>query len=227
MMYLTHAWLMSESEQAVRRRASAGDNLPRRVCRQLLVDPARYALWHVRHDGHMSVVASARLRVPQILSLRALSVEQIHRAALVSYLRERRVEGAAREQTLREFHGVMDPREAAVVEHRNYLLAASTQFCAADILETIGDREGLELLHDYELAYAQYFAMFCERARARQAGASYLLSALMPEVQDNAERIRARLSDDRRFRMLRGVARAAQIASRGRRSAHRVRCSNA
>ncbi|HVS24932.1 MAG TPA: hypothetical protein VMU03_14485, partial [Gammaproteobacteria bacterium] len=195
-MYLTHAWLMSKSERSLRRHASASEGLPRRVCGQLLADRARYALWQVRHDGHMSVVASARLRVPQILSLRALSVEQIHRAALVSYLQKRSVEGAAREQTLREFHGVMDPREAALVEHRNYLLAASTQFCVADMLEMIGDREGLELLHDYELAYAQYFAMFCERARARQADASYLLSALMPEVHDNAERIRARLSDD-------------------------------
>jgi hypothetical protein len=218
---------MSESEQAVRRRASAGDDPPSQVCRQLLLDPARYALWRVRHDGHMTVVASARLRVPQILSLRALSVEQIHWAALMSYLRKRRVEGAAREQTLREFHGVMDSREAALVEHRVYLLAASTQFCSADILERIGDREGLGLLHDYELTYAQYFAMFCERARARRAGASYLLAALMPEVHDNAERIRGRLSDDRCFRMPRRVARAAQIASGGRRSAHRVRRSNA
>jgi hypothetical protein len=146
----------------------------------------------------MSVVASARQRLRQVLSLRSVSVEQIHRAALVSYLRERQVAASAREQTLREFYGVTDPCEAAIMEHRNYLLAASTQFCTADILTMIGDRQGLELLRGYELAYGQYFAMFCERARALQGGASYLLAALLPEVRGVAERIRARLMDERR-----------------------------
>ena len=62
----------------------------------------------------------------------------------------------------------MDPRESVITEHRNYLLAASTQFCAADILEMIGDKHGLELVRRYELAYNQYFGMFCDRARARR-----------------------------------------------------------
>jgi hypothetical protein len=227
MIYLTHARLMLESEQAVVGRAAASDELPRRICRQLLADGARYALWHVRHDGHMGAVAKERRRPRQILSLRSISVEQIHRAALVSYLRERQVAGRARAETLREFYGVTDPSEAAITEHRNYLLAASTQFCAADILAMAGDRRGLELLHGYELAYGQYFAMFCERARARQAGASYLLAALIPEVRGVAGRIRARLMDDRSVSSPPiGVA-GAQIASGGRRDEDGVLRSNA
>ena len=89
--------------------------------------------------------------------------------------------GAARDQTLREFYGVMDPRESAIMEHRNYLLAASTQFCAADILEMIGDKHGRGLVRRYELAYNQYFAMFCDHARARQTGKTYMLEMLLPE----------------------------------------------
>ena len=197
MIYLTHTRLMLESERAVLDRASVGDELPRRICRQLLANGARYTLWHARHGGHMSVVADDRRRQRQILSLRSLSVEQIHRAALVCYFRERQVAGEARERTLREFYGVTDPSEAAITEHRHYLLAASSHFCATDILESIGDRRGLELLRGYELAYGQYFAMFCERARARQTGTSYLLAALIPEVRDVAERIRGRLMDSR------------------------------
>lgn len=227
MLYLTHARLMLESEQAVVGRASASNELPRRICSQLLADGARYALWHVRHDGHMGVVADARQRARQILTLRSLSVAQIHRAALVTYFRERQVAGRAREQTLREFYGVTDPCEAAIVEHRSYLLAASTQFCGADILEMTGDLQGLELLRSYELAYGQFFAMFCERARARQAGVPYLLAALLPEVRAVAERVRGRLLDEQRIGAGPVVGHSAQLAIGGRRSPNRVRRSKA
>lgn len=227
MIYLTHARLMLESEQAVVSRAAATDALPRRICTQLLADGGRYALWHVRQDGHMVVVAKERRRARQILSLRSISVEQIHRTALVSYLRERQIVGSARAETLREFYRVTDPSEAAILEHRSYLLAASTQFSAADILAMVNDRRGLELLRSYELAYGQYFAMFCERARALQAGASYLLAALIPEVRDAAGRIRARVMDDRSISSPPVAAPRAQIASGGRRAEDRVAASNA
>jgi len=227
MIYLTRTRLMLESERAVVTRAAANDELPRRICSQLLADGARYALWHVRHDGRMGVVAGERRRARQILSLRAVSIEQIHRAALVTYFRERQVAGDAREQTLREFYGVTDPRDAAIMEHRNYLLAASTQFCATDILDMTGDRRGVELLRSYELAYGQYFAMFCERARARQAGASYLLAALLPEVRDVTVRIRARLMDDQSVSAQPIAVLRAQVASGGRLGDDRVRPSNA
>ena len=228
MIYLTHARLMLESEQAVVGRAVASEELPRRICGQLLADRARYALWHVRHDGHMTVVAGERRRPRQILSLRAISVEQIHRAALVSYLRDWQVAGRARDQTLREFYGVTDPGEAAIIEHRSYLVAASTQFCAADILEMAGDRQGLALLRSYEIAYGQYFAMFCERARAREAGAAYPLAALIAEVRDVAGRIRARIMDDRSVAAPPIAAPHGQAASGGRRREENpVRSSNA
>jgi hypothetical protein len=199
MIYLTQARLMLESERTVEGRAFSDEPVQSRICSQLLADDGRYSLWHARHEGHMSVVARARRRERQILSLRVVSIEQIHRTALVRHLRDHCVTGIAREQTLREFYGVTDPREAAITEHRHYLLASSTQFCAADILTMIGDHVGVELLRHYELAYTQYFSMFCERARARQMGTPYLLAMLMPEVRDAAERMRARLMDSKRL----------------------------
>jgi hypothetical protein len=196
-MYLTRARLMLESERSVEDRASADEEVSQRVCRQLLADRPRYSLWYVRHAGYMGVVAASRNRRAQILSLRSISISQVHRTALVRYLREQCVTGRARDRALREFYAVTDPREAAIIEHRNYLVAASTQFCAADILEMIGDHDGLELLRRYEVAYGQYFAMFSERTRARQMGTPYLLAALLPEVRSAAEWLRARIMDDR------------------------------
>jgi hypothetical protein len=197
-IYLTHARLMLESERTVHDRAKSDEEIPKRVCAQLLADGARYVLWHARHETQMSLVAHAKQRERQIMSLRSVSIEQIHRTALVRYLRDHRVMGAARDLTLREFYGVMDPRESVIMEHRNYLVAASTQFCAADILEMIGDKHGLDLVRRYELAYNQYFGMFCDQARARQTGKAYMLEMLLPEVRDASERLRARIMDTRR-----------------------------
>lgn len=189
---------MLESERTVRDRASSSEEIPQRVCSQLLADAPRYTLWHVRHELQMNLVAAARQRERQIMTLRALSIEQIHRTALVRHLRDHRITGAARDQTLREFYGVTDARESAVIEHRNYLLAASTQLCTADILELIGDKHGVDLARRYEIAYTQYFGMFCEHARSRQTGKPYMLAMLMPEVRDAAERLRMRVMDTRR-----------------------------
>ncbi|HET8696946.1 MAG TPA: hypothetical protein VFO94_05650 [Gammaproteobacteria bacterium] len=122
-----------------------------------------------------------------------MCVEQIHRAALVRYLRDHRITGELRDLTLREFYNVTDSRESALIEHRNYLVAASSQLCAAEILGLVDDRAGVGLLRQYELAYGQYFGMFCERARVLRSGGRYLLAPLLPEVREAAERIRLRI----------------------------------
>jgi len=189
-VYLTHSRLMRESEKTVHERAVGGDDIPRRVCAQLLSDPPRYTLWHARHEHSMSKVAAARRRERQLLALRSISLAQIHRTALIRYFRDYRIARAARDLTLREFYGVMDARRAALAEHRTYLIAASSQLCAMDLLELADDMKGIDLLREYETAFGQFFAMFCDRSRATQLGASYLLSGLVPEVRANAEQVR-------------------------------------
>lgn len=184
---------MRESEDAVREHASSGEAVPRRVCSQLLANEPRYGEWHALHEAKMRNVASPRRRDPQIQALRAVAVEQVHRTALVDYLRHGRITGEARERALGLFHGISDVRDATLAEHRSYLIAASTQLCANDLLELVGDGEGLGLIRRYELAYGQYFAMFCERAVALQSGKDYLLGSLLPEVKDVAQRLRLRI----------------------------------
>jgi hypothetical protein len=193
MIYLTQMRLMVESERAIDECARSGETVPRRVCTQLLAAPMRYTLWHGRHESRMGTVAHARLRERQIMALRAFTLEQIHRAALVRYLRDYRIVGASRDQTLREFHGIVDTHDAALMEHREYLLAASSQISSTELLELVDDRRGIGLLGDYERAYAQFFSMFCEYSRARQSGEPYLLSSLLPEVRGVATRLRRRI----------------------------------
>jgi hypothetical protein len=193
MLYITTTRLMLESERVVQDTALAGEEIPRRACSQLIADRPRYFQWHSHHELRMDGVAKTRRREPAVERLRALAVEQVHKTALVSYLRDGRVVGSARDRTLRLFYGPADIRDATLVEHRNYLLAASTQLCAHDLLGLIGDEDGLALIRTYELAYHQYFSLFCERGRAAQAGESYLLGSLLPEVKGTADRLRQRI----------------------------------
>lgn len=195
MLYITTTRLMLESERVVNDTAVAGEEIPRRACSQLVADRSRYVHWHSHHELRMDGVAKTRRREPAVQRLRALAVEQVHKTALVAYLRDSRVLGAERDQTLRLFHGPVDTRDATLAEHRNYLHAASTQVCAHDLLEMIGDERGLAQIRTYELAYQQYFSLFCERGRAAQAGTSYLLASLLPEVKATAERLRLRILD--------------------------------
>jgi hypothetical protein len=193
MAYLTRPLLMSESERTVRQNATIGDVVSKRICSQILDDESHYALWHSRHEGHMRTVAAAKQRERQIRSLRMVAIEQVHRTALVRYLRDNRITGHARDETLREFYGVADPRCSALLEHRSFLVAASTQLCTDEILTLAEDIDGVEMLRRYELAFGQYFSMFCEQARMRRNGTPFLLASLLPEVRRVAERWRLQI----------------------------------
>jgi hypothetical protein len=184
---------MSESENTVQEQAYHGSGLSQRVCRQLVGDRPKYSLWLSRHDRRMFTVAVLRQRERQLLTLRSVAIEQIHRTALVRYLREFGITGQARTQTLREFYGVLDPQRSAINEHRSYLIAASSQLCANDLLEMAGDNHGREMIQRYEATYGTFFSMFCDRARARENGTPYLLASLLPDVKITATKLRGRI----------------------------------
>jgi hypothetical protein len=116
-LYITSTRLMRESEDAVREHAGSGDDVWRRVCSQLIASRPRYAEWHASHEMKMGKVARARIRGPQVGALRTVAVQQIHRTALVNYLRLGRVTGPASDNALRLFHGVSDLRDATLAEH--------------------------------------------------------------------------------------------------------------
>jgi hypothetical protein len=181
---------MIESENTVHENAAHGEGANRSVCGQLVSDEPRYSLWVSRHDRRMFTVSVQRDRNRQLLTLRSLAVEQVHRAALVRYLRDYRITGKAREQTLREFYGVLDPTRSALAEHRNYLLSASSQLCALDILDMTADKHGADLVRRYQTTYGHFFSMFCDRARARASNRVFLLACLIPEAKTAADRLR-------------------------------------
>jgi hypothetical protein len=233
-IFLSQERLMLESEQAISEYAANGSPAVRRVCTQLLGDPTRYVHWHVGYEHRMGTVAVMRRRHRQVLALRALSLRQIHGSALVRYLRENHVIGPARVRTLRLFFGVADASNATLIAHRDYLLSATSQVCTTELLALANDVRGVQLLHDYEIVYGQFFGVFCAATCARQGDEPYLLGGLLPEVRLAAANLRrkilegdpwhmARLRDLQPLGSLMAGLTTADVASRSaihRKSAH-------
>ena len=193
MIYLTHTRLMRESERTVHETATRGTTPERGICRQLVSDPARYSQWYARHERRMRRAGMLLRRESQILELRRACTEELHGAALVRSLRDFNVSSEERDRTLRLFYGVTDAREAAVLEHRRYLMAAASQLCATGLLALAGDTRGASLIGRYERAYAQYFGIFCEHARSSEARQRCLVSELLPEAKEIASRLLERI----------------------------------
>lgn len=193
MIYLTQTRLMIESERTVQAGAREGEVVPKRVCGQLIADPERYSLWRLRHSKQMLSVAERKKRDRQIRALRAVHLEQVHRTALVNYFRRHGITGDARDLTLREFYGVMDPRRAALAEHKNFLLSVPSQMSAYELLKMVGDRRGLDLIADYQGTYGQFFGMFCDRARATRNQTTYILNTFIADAKKEANVLRQRI----------------------------------
>jgi hypothetical protein len=181
---------MRESESSVHYWAVSGSGDAQKVCSQLLANEPRYATWVSSHDRRMNTVARGRSREHQIVSLRLVATEQIHREALVRYMRDNDVKGHQRSIVLREFYGPLDAECAVLAAHREYQLAVSSHISATDLLALSADRYGAEMMEEYETSYGVYFAMHCDRARARAEGRPYLLASLLPEVRAGARNLR-------------------------------------
>ena len=184
---------MDESEKTVHVGAARGQGVVRNVCRQVVSDEARYRFWLVSHGRRMDQVTRSKYRREQIIDLRAAGIAQVHKTALVRYLRDNDIKGRDRDLTLAEFYGVTDPLQAAIAAHHTYLLSASTGFCAEGLLGLVEDAHGLEMIRNYREAYGQYFAMHSARARAHREGKRYLLSGFLPEYKAKATQIREQL----------------------------------
>ncbi len=184
---------MDESEKTVHAGAARGQGVVHSVCRQLVSDEARYRFWLVDHGRRMDQVAQSKYYRDQLIDLREAAIAQVHKTALVRYMRDNEIKGRDRELTLAEFYGVTDSLQAAVAAHHTYLLSASTGFCAEGLLRLVEDAHGLEMIRNYREAYGQYFGLHCARARAHREGKRYLLSGFLPEYKTKATQIRKQL----------------------------------
>lgn len=156
---VTFRGLMTESERALWRTDVLPDYYRDPVC-QLLGDGRHYHLWEVSHARLMQQVAHGARPVGQALALRATSLRLIHRQGLFDYLRTHYVRGKARERLFEVFYGPVDYRAAVLTEHRHFVFAASSGYCADILVASIHDEEGARLIERYATLYHDYFEVF-------------------------------------------------------------------
>jgi len=181
---ITFVQLMTESERALWKTDSHPDYYKVPVSR-LLDDGRQYRLWEATHSRQMRTIAECPRQVGQAMELRKLAVQLIHRRGMVDYLRMFNIVGEHRRQLFNMFYGCTDHREAVITEHRQYVMAASSGYCAEVLVDAVHDANGFRLIERYQSLYAQYFQIFSQYSRAEFGGDSELAAALKPTMLEH------------------------------------------
>lgn len=181
---ITFVQLMTKSECALWQTESQPEYYRVPVSR-LLDDGLQYRLWEATHSRRMREVADCRRPAQQAMSLRQMAVRLIHRRGLVDYLRNHQITGAHRQQLFQMFYGCTDYREAVITEHRQYVSAASSGYCAEVLVDAVNDANGFKLLERYQNLYTQYFQIFSQYSRADFSGEVELAAALKPAMLEH------------------------------------------
>src|SRR5262245_10873302 len=113
--------LMAESESRIEVAARSGTPVQALVARRMLEDIHIYRRWESEHFHLLKDITRERVRLGQLVSLRAAACAFIHRKALFEYLRDQKVTGAKRHFVLSLMHGGRDYASSVVAEHGNYL----------------------------------------------------------------------------------------------------------
>jgi hypothetical protein len=181
---ITFVQLMRASEKALWTTESQPDYYRVPVSR-LLDDGRQYTLWETSHARRMREVADCPRQAQQAMALRQMAVRLVHRRGLVDYLRNHQITGGHREQLFQMFYGRTDYREAVITEHRQYVMAASSGYCAEVLVDAVHDANGFKLLERYQSLYTQYFQIFSQYSRAEYAGDEELAGALRPTMLEH------------------------------------------
>jgi hypothetical protein len=166
------AALLAESEAALWRVSTESDRRRSQAVAQTTNDQATYALWRRRHERLLLPVANAEGRFAQPAMLRSVGVRLILRTAFVDYVRERKIVGSARDTLARRLRGTNNPRRALLDEHRDYILAVTSEVSVDHLLEHLADPLGPRLLREYRALYTDCFASFCEHILSFNPGAA-------------------------------------------------------
>lgn len=172
------AALLEESETALWQASATQDSRRAHAVARTTNDYDTYKLWRVRHERLIRPVATAEGRFGQPAALRSVGVRLIQRAALVDYLRDHHVVGSRRDALLKGLRGTDDSHRALLDEHRDYVIAVTSETCVDHLLRCVADPFGPRLLNEYRGLYAECFAAFCERVAADHLHAGILLDTV-------------------------------------------------
>jgi hypothetical protein len=178
---ITFVQLMFDSERALWK-TDTHPEYYRGPLANLLDDGAQYGKWEAYHARHMREVADCARQSQQAVALRKIAIQCVHRRGLIDHLRVSQIVGDERKRLFEVFYGPTDHHKAVITEHRQYILAASTGYCAEVLVNSISDFNGARLLDRYQRLYAQYFQIFAQYMQADYRGDEELAGALRPTM---------------------------------------------
>ena len=181
---VTFVQLMTESERALWTTDTQPEYYRVPVSR-LLDDGRQYGLWEATHARQMRQIADCSRQVAQAMELRKLAMQLVHRRGMVDYLRDFKIVGEHRGQLFRMFYGPTDLNEAVLTEHRQYVMAASSGYCAEVLVDAVNDANGFKLIERYQSLYTLYFQIFSQYSRAEFIGDVELAAALKPTMLEH------------------------------------------
>lgn len=164
-------------------------------------------------------VAEHSRRTSQILQLRKLETDLLHRSSLITFIRTHQIKGEQRKRLFEAFHGARDPVDAILIEHRNYLLAESSHLSTDHLIGLMHDTTSLDLLRLYSRAYAMYFSLYCYSASTDDSTMADAVRETMQDAAKRVKRLRSRLLTEKPDSGFADFDREAQLAETGRHKA--------
>jgi hypothetical protein len=184
--YITHRYLMDESERLISTAAHCGQPLEEMVALRILDNVRDYRLWECEHANIMRRIADERGSDMRRSALLSVSLALIHRKALFEYMRENGIRGEDRRLLMAHFFSNSDYERAVIAEHGNYLRSAASYLCSSHLgRELLVDEIFDEPLQQYELLYSEYFRAYCDCALESQRGprSAFVQPLLIPLKQ--------------------------------------------
>ena len=218
MRYLSsrHQRLMDESELALEEATHSPSPRIARIASHVLTDAKVHRIWESCHAEWVRPIAEANRRTPQVIGLRQIEVRLTHRRALIDYIRKHKVRGTRRDRLFKAFYGPREMRDAILKEHRDYMIAVSSNISTDHLIEVMHDPTSYELLRMYEAAYTQYFELFCFVQASADSSVIEAVRGAMGDVAARAKRLRTRLQAVQPDPDYSSFDRQAQLARSGR-----------
>ncbi len=188
-----HRKMMDESEYAIQGASVAAPSRESRIVNNMLQNSRVYKAWESRHADLILPAAEHRFKKRQIVALRNVEVDLVHRRALFKFIIKNGLRGQQRRHLFRIFHNTLDFNAAVLMEHQHYMLAVSSRVSADHLIDIMYDPGSKELLRQYEKIYSGYFEMKCYVAGMGDSECIELVRAGLPDARKKLSEARKRI----------------------------------
>lgn len=178
---------MDESEYALRQACDSSSQRVSRIVNTIVGDSQIYKYWESNHADLLLPVAEQNNKKRQILALRKLEVQLVHRRALFNLIRDQHIRGKARQKLFRLFRATRDYQDAVIAEHQQYMIAMSSRVSTDHLIDVMHDVDSKRLVQEYEESYAEYFKLKCFLAITEE---SYFIELVQMTMKDAREELR-------------------------------------